>query len=43
MGLEILNATVVTMENKIISEINHIRFVSKKKPSIDHILSNLNM
>ena len=29
------------MENKIINAINHIKFVSKKKPSIDSILANL--
>ena len=41
MGSEILGVTVVTMENKIINAINHIKFVSKKKPSIDRILANL--
>ena len=29
------------MENKIIDAINHIKFFSKKKPSIDSILANL--
>ena len=41
MGSKISNATVVTMENKIINAINHIKFVSKKKPSIDRLLANL--
>ena len=41
MGLGILVATVVTMENKIINEINHIKFFSKEKPSIDCVLANL--
>ena len=35
------DGTVLTMENKIINAINHIKFVSKKKPSINRILSNL--
>ena len=35
------DATAVTMENKIINAINHIKFVSKKKASIDRILANL--
>lgn len=29
------------MEDKIINAINHIKFVSKKKPSIELILENL--
>ena len=29
------------MEGKIINAINHIKFVSNKKPSIDSILANL--
>ena len=29
------------MEDKIINAINHIKFVSKKKPSIELILANL--
>ena len=41
MGSEILDATVVTMESKIINAIDYIKFGSKKKPSIDRILSNL--
>ena len=40
MGI-LQDATVVTMENKIINAINHIKFFSKKKPSIDRILTNL--
>ena len=41
MGSEILDATVVTMENKVINAINHVNFVTKKKPSTDRILANL--
>ena len=41
MRSEILDATVVTMENKIIDAINHIKFVSKNKTSIECTLANL--
>ena len=41
MGSEILDATVVTMESEIINAIDYIKFGSKKKPSIDRMLSNL--
>ena len=37
MGPKILDATVVTMENKIKYAINHTKFVSKKYPSVDRI------
>ena len=41
MGSEILDATVITMESKIINAIDYIKFGSKKKPSIDCMLSDL--
>ena len=41
MASEILDAIVVTMENMIINAINHVKFISKKKPSINGILANL--
>ena len=34
MGSEILDATVITMENKFVNAINHFKFVNKKKPSL---------
>ena len=37
MGPKLLDATVVTMENKIKYAINHTKFVSKKYPSVDRI------
>ena len=40
MRPEILDATVVTMENKI-NTINHIKVVSKEKPYIGRIPANL--
>ena len=40
MRPEILDATVVTMENKI-NTINHIKVVSKEKPYICRIPANL--
>ena len=41
MRSEILDATVVTMDNKIINAINHIKFLSKNKTSIERTLANL--
>ena len=41
MGSKILDVTVVSMENKFINVIHHIKFVSKREISIDHILANL--
>ena len=41
MGSEILeDATVVTVENRIINEINHIKFVIKKNPPSTVYLQN---
>ena len=36
-----MDATVVTMENKFINVIHHIKFVSNRETSIDRILANL--
>lgn len=41
MGSEILDTSVVSMDNKIANWIIHIKFANKKKPSRYHIVENL--
>ena len=41
MGSEILDTPVVSMDNKIVNGIIHIKFANKEKPSIYRIVENL--